>query len=124
LVRSIFSNPNDNTKVTLVFGNVTEKDILLKHELAELENKYPQRFRAFYVLDNPQGLGWRLRLHHQGPPQDRAPRAQVRQHQDLRLWSPGLMKSISGPKVSPKDQGELTGSLKDLGYNKDQVYKF
>ncbi|CAI4219331.1 unnamed protein product [Parascedosporium putredinis] len=26
--------------------------------------------------------------------------------------------------VSPKDQGELTGSLKDLGYNKDQVYKF
>ena len=37
---------------------------------------------------------------------------------------PGMMKAISGAKVSPKDQGELDGILKDLGYNKDQVYKF
>ena len=37
---------------------------------------------------------------------------------------PGLYKAISGPKVSPKDQGELTGILKELGYTKDQVYKF
>lgn len=53
LARAIFKNPEDKTKVTLVFGNLTEEDILLKHEWAELENQYPQRFRAFYVLDNP-----------------------------------------------------------------------
>lgn len=63
LARAIFKNPEDKTKVTLVFGNVTEEDILLKHEWAELENQYPQRFRAFYVLDNPpenwqQGKGF------------------------------------------------------------------
>jgi cytochrome-b5 reductase len=44
--RAIFKNPNDKTKVTLVFGNVTEEDILLKKEWEELENTYPQRFRA------------------------------------------------------------------------------
>src|ERR1700754_2090006 len=53
LCRAIFSNPNDKTKVTLVFGNITEEDILLKKELQDLENTYPQRFRAFYVLDKP-----------------------------------------------------------------------
>lgn len=63
LARAIFKNPEDKTKVTLVFGNVTEEDILLKHEFAELENQYPQRFRAFYVLNNPpetwqQGKGF------------------------------------------------------------------
>ena len=37
---------------------------------------------------------------------------------------PGMYKAISGMKKSPQDQGELEGILKDLGYSKDQVYKF
>ena len=37
---------------------------------------------------------------------------------------PPMMKAISGDKVSPKDQGELSGILKDAGYNKENVYKF
>ncbi|KAJ5121114.1 uncharacterized protein N7515_009075 [Penicillium bovifimosum] len=51
--RGIFKNPGDKTKVTLVFGIVSEEDILLKKELHDLENTYPQRFRCFYVLHNP-----------------------------------------------------------------------
>lgn len=30
----------------------------------------------------------------------------------------------AGAKVSPKDQGEVKGILKELGYSKDQVFKF
>lgn len=37
---------------------------------------------------------------------------------------PGLYKAVSGNKTSPVDQGELTGMLKELGYEKEQVYKF
>jgi cytochrome-b5 reductase len=44
--RAIFKNPEDKTKVTLIYGNVSEEDILLKKEWEELENTYPQRFRA------------------------------------------------------------------------------
>lgn len=33
------------------------------------------------------------------------------------------MKAISGGKKSPQDQGELDGALKELGYDKSQVYK-
>lgn len=125
LLRAIFSNPDDKTKVTLVFGNVTEGDILLKKQLAELENTYPQRFRTFYVLDNPPkdwagGKGFITKdLLKTVLPEPKAG--------DIKVFvcgPPGLMKSISGPKVSPKDQGELSGVLKELGYSQDQVYKF
>lgn len=125
LLRTIFKNPEDKTKVTLVFGNVTENDILLKKELQELENTYPQRFKAFYVLDKPPkewtgGSGYitkeLLKIVLPEPKED-----------NIKIFvcgPPGMYKAISGTKVSPKDQGELNGILKELGYDKDQVYKF
>ena len=125
LCRAIFKNPNDKTKVTLVFANVTEEDILLKKEFEELENTYPQRFRAFYVLDQPPetwqgGKGFvtkeLLKTVLPEPKED-----------NIKLFvcgPPGMYKAISGTKTSPQDQGELSGYLKELGYSKDQVYKF
>ncbi|KAK4627267.1 NADH-cytochrome b5 reductase 2 [Fulvia fulva] len=125
LCRQIFKNPQDKTKVTLVFGNITEEDILLKKEFEELEQKFPQRFRAFYVLDNPpegwkQGKGYitkdLLKTVIPGP-----------EEENVKIFvcgPPGLYKAISGPKKSPADQGELSGYLKELGYTKDHVYKF
>ncbi|KAK4503542.1 hypothetical protein PRZ48_004457 [Zasmidium cellare] len=125
LCRQIFKNPEDKTKVTLVFGNVTEEDILLKKEFEELENNFPQRFRAFYVLDKPP-KGWKqgsgfitkdlLKTVIPGP-----------NDENVKVFvcgPPGLCKAISGPKKSPADQGELSGYLQELGYSKDQVFKF
>lgn len=125
LARQIFKNPDDKTKVTLVFGNVSEDDILLKKELQDLENTYPQRFRAFFVLDNPP-QGWTggkgyitkdlLKTVLPEPKED-----------NIKLFvcgPPGMYKAISGTKVSPKDQGELSGILKELGYSQEQVFKF
>jgi cytochrome-b5 reductase len=125
LARAIFRNPNDKTQVTLVFGNVSEEDILLKKELAELENTYPQRFRAFYVLDKPPkdwagGKGFITKeLLKTVLPEPKEANIKV-----FVCGPPGLMKAISGNKVSAQDQGELTGVLKELGYKEDQVYKF
>lgn len=125
LTRAIFNNPNDKTKVTLVFGNVTEEDILLRKEFADLENTYPQRFRAFYVLDNPP-KDWAGKsgfidkdLLKTVLPEPKSENIKV-----FVCGPPGLMNAVSGNKVSPKDQGEVSGILKELGYNKDQVYKF
>ncbi|KAL6358532.1 hypothetical protein LRP88_08719 [Fusarium phalaenopsidis] len=125
LTRAIFNNPNDKTKVTLVFGNVTEEDILLKKQFDELENTYPQRFRAFYVLDNPP-KEW---VGNKGYISKELLKTVLPEpkEENIKLFvcgPPGLMKAISGNKVSPKDQGELTGSLKELGYSQEQVYKF
>jgi len=34
---------------------------------------------------------------------------------------PGMYKAVSGMKKSPSDQGELSGILQKLGYDKEQV---
>ena len=125
LARAIFSNPEDKTKVTLVFGNVTEEDILLKKEFEDLENTYPQRFRAFYILDKPSekwqgGKGFISKdLLKTVLPEPKEENVKV-----FVCGPPGLYKAISGPKKSPQDQGELSGILKELGYSQEQVYKF
>lgn len=125
LARQIFKNPADKTKVTLVFGNISEEDILLKKEFEELEQNFPDRFRAFYVLDNPPenwqgGKGFiNKELISKVAP--------ASSEENVKLFvcgPPGLVKAISGPKKSPADQGELAGILKELGYTKDQVFKF
>ncbi|KAK1757433.1 hypothetical protein QBC47DRAFT_375980 [Echria macrotheca] len=125
LCRAIFNNPDDKTKVTLVVGNVTEEDILLKEELAKLENTYPQRFRAFYVLDNPPpswqgGKGFVTKeLLKTVLPEPKEENIKV-----FVCGPPGMMNAVSGNKKSPREQGELVGILKELGYTADQVYKF
>lgn len=125
LLRAIFKNPEDRTKVTLVFGNVTEDDVLLKNELAALENEHPRRFRAFYVLDNPPkhwtgAKGYITKdLLKTVLPEPKSDNIKV-----FVCGPPGMMDSISGNKKSPRDQGELKGILKELGYTPEQVYKF
>ncbi|RFU26768.1 hypothetical protein B7463_g9569, partial [Scytalidium lignicola] len=125
LARAIFSNPNDKTKVTLIFGNISQEDVLLKSEFDHLENTYPQRFRAFYLLDKPPA-DWKgasgfvtKELLKTVLPEPKEANIKV-----FVCGPPGLYKAISGGKKSPADQGELDGYLKELGYSKDQVYKF
>ncbi|KAH0614709.1 uncharacterized protein H6S33_000345 [Morchella sextelata] len=126
LMRAIFKNPEDKTKVTLVFGNRNVDEILLRKELAELENTYPQRFRAFYLLDKaPAGENWARQGY-----VDKAllktvcPEPGSGNVKIFVCGPPGLYTAVSGSKKSPSDQGELTGILKELGYSKDDVYKF
>ncbi|KKY22790.1 putative nadh-cytochrome b5 [Phaeomoniella chlamydospora] len=125
LIRAIFKNPEDKTKVTLIFGNLKEEDILLKKELQDLENTYPRRFKAFYTLDTPPeswpyGKGAVTKeLLKTVLPEPKENNIKV-----FVCGPPGMYKAISGMKVSPTNQGELTGMLKDLGYTSEQVYKF
>lgn len=125
LCRAIFKNPDDKTKVTLIFGNVSEEDILLKKEFEHLENQYPQRFRAFYTLDKPsetwtQSTGYIS----QEVLKTLLPEPKTENLKIFVCGPPGLYKAISGGKNGPSDQGELSGYLKALGYSKEQVYKF
>ncbi|KAL2232871.1 NADH--cytochrome b5 reductase 1 [Sesamum indicum] len=53
VARAILENPSDQTKVHLIYANVTYDDILLKEELDSLAKNYPQRFKVYYVLNQP-----------------------------------------------------------------------
>lgn len=50
----ILSNPADHTKVSLIFANVSENDILCKDKIDALAAKHPDQFRVYYVVDKPK----------------------------------------------------------------------
>lgn len=57
IIRAILKNPNDKTKIHLIFANVTLEDILLKNEMDDLTKSHPDQFRVLYVLNSPP-VGW------------------------------------------------------------------
>lgn len=125
LLQKIALDPKDKTKVTLLYGNITEDDILLRKEIDHLVSLKPGQLKVTYFLDKPP-TGWKgetgfitrdyLKKNIFNPTEG-----------DVRVFvcgPPPFYAAISGNKVSPQDQGELTGFLKDLGFAKDQVFKF
>jgi len=124
VAEAILRNPEDKTKVSLIFGNVTEQDIILKKELDEYAKQYPDRFDVYYVLDKP-GFFWKGgkgyitadMLKQKMPPPSNDNMVFV-------CGPPPMMNVISGNKAPDKSQGELKGLLKGLGYTPDQVFKF
>ncbi|KAH3669472.1 hypothetical protein OGAPHI_001593 [Ogataea philodendri] len=55
IIKAITNNPEDRTKVTLLYGNVTAEDILLKAELDLIEKEFPN-IKVVHVLNNaPEG---------------------------------------------------------------------
>lgn len=53
ILTAILRDPEDKTKVSLVYANVTEDDILLKEELNKMAREHPDRFKVYYVLNTP-----------------------------------------------------------------------
>lgn len=124
LMNEITKNPEDKTKVNLFYGNLTENDILIKKELDTIAESYKDQVKVVYFLDKaPEGwngeTGYMSKEYLQsnlpGPGKD---------NKIFVCGPPGLYKAVSGPKNSPTDQGEVTGALADLGYTKENVFKF
>ena len=57
IIRRICEDPRDDTKLTLLYANKTEEDILLRQELDAFAEQYEQ-FSVHYVLGSPPN-GWK-----------------------------------------------------------------
>lgn len=57
LIRAILKDPEDPTQCSLLFANQTEKDIILREDLEELQAQHPNRFKLWFTLDHPPE-GW------------------------------------------------------------------
>ncbi|VFV38844.1 nadh-cytochrome b5 reductase 2-like [Lynx pardinus] len=53
LIRHITKNPDDRTRMSLIFANQTEEDILVRKELEEVARTHPEQFSLWYTLDRP-----------------------------------------------------------------------
>lgn len=123
VAKRILLNPNDRTKVRLLFANKTVEDMILKDQVDELAKQHPDQFQVEYVVDEaPEGwtgsrgfISEELLKKHMPPPSDA--------NKVLVCGPPGMMNLVSGPTVK-NGQGELSGHLKALGYVAEQVCKF
>uniref|UniRef100_A0A1A7XYZ2 NADH-cytochrome b5 reductase n=1 Tax=Iconisemion striatum TaxID=60296 RepID=A0A1A7XYZ2_9TELE len=51
LITAIMKDPQDQTVCHLLFANQTEKDILLRDELEEIQVNHPDRFKLWFTVD-------------------------------------------------------------------------
>uniref|UniRef100_A0A0D3G969 NADH-cytochrome b5 reductase n=1 Tax=Oryza barthii TaxID=65489 RepID=A0A0D3G969_9ORYZ len=111
VTRAILENPSDNTKVHLIYANVTYDDILLKEELDSMVETYPDRFKIYYVLNQPPeiwsgGVGFvsmeMIQTHCPAPAAD---------IQILRCGPPPMNKAMAE-------------HLENLGYTKEMQFQF
>jgi cytochrome-b5 reductase len=127
LIRTVLRNPADKTKLTMVYANNTEQDILLKSEFDELERKYPDRFKAVYGVSNPSGQG----DFHKGYITKQILQdvmADAKEGDKVKVLvsgAPLMTTAIAGSKGGfGWTQGSIGGILKELGFSTDQVFKF
>lgn len=53
LIRQVTRDPKDETKLSLIFANQTEEDILLRDELEEAVKNHSDRVKVWYTVDRP-----------------------------------------------------------------------
>ncbi|WWD16906.1 hypothetical protein CI109_101338 [Kwoniella shandongensis] len=124
LITHSLNIPEDKTKWTLLFSNVTEKDILLKDEWDALASQYPDRLEVKYVLDKePKGWKGETGFITTSTINKVFPRSSEDKVQAFVCGPPPQVASLAGPKDGMK-QGELQGALKELGFTSDNVFKF
>lgn len=58
LIRAMVKDPEDDTQVSLLFANQTEKDILLRDELDEVQKNHPDQVKIWYTIDT-SSEGWK-----------------------------------------------------------------
>lgn len=124
VAKTILENAEDKTEVSLVFANISEKDVLLRDELDALAYAYPN-FKVYYTLDRPPLWGWKMGKGY-------VSKEMIEQHipskdKDVLVMvcgPKGFMEHISGDKTPRKEQGDLSGLLRDMGYSSEQVFKF
>mmetsp|Transcript_13615 Transcript_13615/g.24423 ORF Transcript_13615/g.24423 Transcript_13615/m.24423 type:complete len:325 (-) Transcript_13615:2033-3007(-) len=122
VIKKSLQDKTDNTKLTLLYANISEEDILLHDELKELESKNP-RLSVHYWVEKPSA-SWNGRVGRIS--KDAMAELLPKPGSGcsvLVCGPPPMVNAISGPKAKDKTQGELTGTLAELGYVKEEVFK-
>ncbi|XP_050775922.1 NADH-cytochrome b5 reductase 3 isoform X1 [Gopherus flavomarginatus] len=112
LIRAIMKDKDDPTVCQLLFANQTEKDILLRSELEEVQVQHPERFKLWYTLDRaPENWDYSqgfvsqdMLREHMPPPQD------------------DVLILMCGPP--PMIQYACLPNLEKLGYTKDMRFSY
>lgn len=116
IASEILRNDDDATKISLVFGARIEGDLLCRNILDGWAAKYPDRFKAHYILSDEAPPGWEATGHFKG-------------FVGKDLFSEVLYPEgdncynlMCGPPIM-LERG-CTPNLKALGHKEDKVFSF
>jgi len=124
VLQKILNNPDDHTRVRLIFCNKTVDDILLKPELDALASKH-KNFSVFYKIGVVPDGEWDGGVGHLTQEDLQQNLAGASNDTLVMVCGPtGFYDLVSGPKAPNYEQGEVGGLLKVLGYKENQVFKF
>ncbi|OGM44742.1 putative NADH-cytochrome B5 reductase [Aspergillus bombycis] len=115
LIRGILDNPNDKTKIKLVFGVNSEQDLLLREELEEYKRRFPGRFEYVYTVSRLEGEKEGLR---KGYVTEELLKGVVDGKGE------GAKVFVCGPPAMEESLVGKRGILNRLGFEKGQVFKF
>ncbi|KAL9556057.1 hypothetical protein MBANPS3_002053 [Mucor bainieri] len=126
VIRRVFHEKSNDkkTKISLIFANQTEEDILLKDELDKIAKEHPDRFKVVYALDKaPENWSGVTGYVTKEVVQANLPGPKEEDSVIFVCGPPPMVKSVAGARTM-KSQGELEGVLKELGYSQENVFKF
>ncbi|KAJ1964215.1 hypothetical protein GGI12_001568 [Dipsacomyces acuminosporus] len=126
LIEQVLNDPNDKTKLTLIFANKSEADIILRSTLDEYAAKHPDQFKVHYVVDKATSADWKgdTGFVTKELVKKYLPAASDGNVLVSACGPPPMMKHVSGPKAPDFTQGEVGGIFRELGYTSEQVFKF
>ncbi|NWZ59383.1 NB5R3 reductase, partial [Haliaeetus albicilla] len=112
IIKAIINDKDDPTICQLLFANQTEKDILLRSDLEEIQIQNPGRFKCWYTLDRaPENWDYSQGFVNQEMIRDHLPPPQN-----------DVLILMCGPP--PMIQYACIPNLDKLGYTKDMRFSF
>lgn len=129
VINNVLHGEGNTTKISLLFSNKTENDVLLESRLEALAKEFPGKFATYYCLTTPPKK-WTGFSGHIDKKMIKETMPGPEQEGDSMLLvsgPPSFMKAICGPKdykSYPPTQGALDGYLKEMGYTEKGVFKF
>jgi cytochrome-b5 reductase len=128
VLRNILDNPEDKTRVNLIYANKTESDILMKKELDALANQHPNHFTTTYVVNDTKSTDKSLEKGYVTKDILGKVLPAKLENEDVKVLvcgPPAMLDAIAGAKGGMGwTQGKVGGILKDLGLTEKQVHKF
>lgn len=122
LICRILENPNDKTRVWLVYGNKKLDDILLKSELDQLAKTHPDRLQIKYVLESPPNDQYE-----KGYISKEIIQQMLSDTDNRKIFVCGpnkMLELVCGERARDYSQGQVTGLLSHLGLSSSEVWKF
>ncbi|OMJ16652.1 NADH-cytochrome b5 reductase 2 [Smittium culicis] len=127
VIDKVVPDTEDNTIIKLLFANNSEDDILCKSHLDDLATKFPNKLHVNYILSKPKTSTWTGDVGRVDAELIKKYMPSSSLGDDTVIFvcgPPGMVDTVSGPKVNPAVQGPLTGILKELNFSESNVFKF